>query len=102
MAVHRIVLTQSDHTTAPAIQDILLLLMITHVMVNYSDTHLAYLLCVITMSDIIECDDPRDNNCAQICINTMGSYTCDCRNGYRLNRYDGYTCNGIKFVILLC
>ena len=35
-------------------------------------------------SDINECME-GDNPCPDICINTVGSYTCDCnRRGYRL------------------
>ena len=44
-------------------------------------------------SDVNECTSDTDN-CTQICQNNLGSYTCDCRNGYRLDR-NGYTCNGI-------
>lgn len=43
--------------------------------------------------DINECSSSSTNNCAQICNNNPGSYTCSCRTGYRLNS-DRRTCNG--------
>ena len=42
--------------------------------------------------DIVECAEETDN-CVQHCINTAGSYTCDCDAGYRLDS-DGWSCNG--------
>lgn len=33
------------------------------------------------------------NSCSQICVNTDGSYECDCQRGYRLSG-DGQTCEG--------
>ena len=45
------------------------------------------------MIEINECSENRDN-CGQLCLNTPGSYSCDCRTGYRLHS-DGATCNGI-------
>ena len=42
--------------------------------------------------DIDECAEETDN-CAQLCNNTAGSYTCNCRTGYRLDS-DGRSCNG--------
>ena len=44
--------------------------------------------------DINECSLNTDG-CAHICSNTIGSYTCSCRAGYRLQS-DGHTCNGIQ------
>ncbi|XP_062552414.1 fibrillin-1-like isoform X2 [Armigeres subalbatus] len=35
--------------------------------------------------DIDECQSPNGNNCQQTCINTLGSYTCDCYSGYEKN-----------------
>lgn len=32
--------------------------------------------------------------CVQTCHNTVGSYSCGCNSGYRLN-LDGRSCNGI-------
>ena len=37
------------------------------------------------------------HQCAHVCLNTAGSYTCSCNNGYRLNS-DGISCNGKDLV----
>ena len=44
-------------------------------------------------SDIDEC--MVDNQCAQICTNTMGSFTCSCEDGFQLDE-NGLDCNGKK------
>lgn len=37
------------------------------------------------ITDINECNRTSDGHkCAQICVNTMGSYACACRTGYKL------------------
>ena len=41
--------------------------------------------------DVDECS--RENNCTQLCQNTLGSYQCGCDFGYDLN-VDGFSCNG--------
>jgi len=36
--------------------------------------------------DIDECDSPAQNKCDKtnsFCINTIGSYTCDCKDGHK-------------------
>jgi hypothetical protein len=43
--------------------------------------------------DIDECTE-TSAGCGQVCSNTIGSYNCGCRSGYRLDS-DGHTCNGI-------
>ena len=45
----------------------------------------------ISFSDINECTRGEDNRCEQVCINTAGSYTCACAEGYALID-DGFTC----------
>ncbi|XP_063788826.1 hemicentin-1-like [Pseudophryne corroboree] len=35
-----------------------------------------------TCCDIDECAFYWSNNCSDICVNTLGSYTCECRSGY--------------------
>ena len=48
---------------------------------------------------IIEIDEYSEgtDNCDQVCINTDGSYTCDCDSGHLLQP-DGYTCKcGARF-----
>ena len=47
---------------------------------------------MIKYSDYNECAG-RIHGCAQICHNTVGSYTCSCNNGYVLN-HDGRGCDG--------
>ena len=42
--------------------------------------------------DIDECAEDRDG-CTQTCTNTVGSYTCSCLSGYRLES-DKHTCVG--------
>ena len=42
--------------------------------------------------DIDECQE-NTHSCQHICINTNGSYVCDCNEGYELNS-DGLTCKG--------
>ena len=43
--------------------------------------------------DIDECANRNDNDCNQLCLNTNGSFTCNCSSGYQLNS-DGRTCDG--------
>ena len=43
-------------------------------------------------SDIDECSSNNDD-CAQVCTNTPGNYTCGCDPGYELDG-DGFSCNG--------
>ena len=42
-------------------------------------------------ADINECQSSGKNVCEQICVNTDGSYRCECRPGFRLH-VDGRTC----------
>ncbi|XP_068697609.1 mucin-like protein [Montipora foliosa] len=44
-------------------------------------------------TDIDECNEERA--CNQVCINTPGSFVCDCLNGYTLHS-DGKTCNDLN------
>ena len=43
--------------------------------------------------DVNECIEDVDG-CAQICTDTLGSYTCSCRSGYQLAS-DDHQCNGM-------
>ena len=47
--------------------------------------------CLTHPTDIDECADGT-HHCDQICINTLGSYTCSCNLGYILH-FNGTTCN---------
>ena len=45
--------------------------------------------------DIDECTDPQlGGMCDQVCVNTAGSYYCQCNSGYRLSS-EGFACEGI-------
>ena len=53
-----------------------------------------YIIILYALSlDIDECAEGTDR-CAQNCHNTIGSYTCSCNAGYRLN-VNGYDCDGM-------
>ena len=52
-----------------------------------------FLLNVEFSSDINECASSGTNSCDQVCVNTIGSYTCQCNTGYELNS-DGTSCRG--------
>ena len=54
--------------------------------------------CLISLSDINECSLNTDH-CAQHCTNTVGSYYCSCRTGYRLSS-NGRSCSGMLFKLL--
>ena len=43
-------------------------------------------------SDIYECSDDN-GGCQQTCVNTVGSYRCECLAGFTL-RWDSHTCGG--------
>ena len=48
---------------------------------------------VYLFSDINECED--DHGCSQICINKIGTFTCECNDGYILQA-DGKQCLGTQ------
>ena len=39
---------------------------------------------LLLLSDIDECSNSSLNDCGHICINTFGSFMCQCRDGYAL------------------
>jgi hypothetical protein len=49
-------------------------------------------IAVLFFPDIDECILNTDG-CVHICTNTIGSYTCSCRTGYRLSS-NGHSCQG--------
>ena len=49
--------------------------------------------CLCPCSDIDECV-AGTHQCEHNCTNTVGSYTCSCRDGYSLSA-DGRRCNGM-------
>ena len=47
--------------------------------------------------DVDECADiTLASTCSQNCVNTYGSFECQCNSGFELDA-DGHTCNGKKF-----
>ena len=51
-------------------------------------------MCVPSLHSLVnECSDGT-HNCSQLCINTIGSFTCKCDDGYELD-FDDVTCNGM-------
>ena len=55
-------------------------------------------MATINLIDIDECALGIDR-CDQNCHNNIGSYTCSCNPGWRLD-FDGFRCNG-KYVVNL-
>ena len=53
-----------------------------------------YAYFVSILSDTDECSNGT-HNCSQICTNTIGSFLCECNNGFLLE-FDGATCNGMQ------
>ena len=53
----------------------------------------------IVFVDINECEDGNNGGCTLVCSNTVGSYNCDCNEGYNLLN-DGTTCEGKSLILL--
>ena len=51
------------------------------------------------ITDINECSD-SNGGCDDDCINTIGSFFCECDSGYALQS-NGKTCNGQLHVLIL-
>lgn len=56
-------------------------------------TYLYVLLICYTYIDHCECCT-GDDDCEQICINTVGSYTCFCISGYKTSLGNSSACEG--------
>ena len=52
---------------------------------------------IIHFSDIDECSNSSLNDCDQICINTFGSFMCQCRDGYE---HINNSCIGESFIFI--
>ena len=52
---------------------------------------------MLYLTDINECQEGT-HTCTQRCTNTVGSYMCQCNEGFRLE--DSWTCNG-KMILCL-
>ena len=48
----------------------------------------------ISTTDIDECANRSTIDCTQQCINTPGSYECDCYDGYRATTANATQCEG--------
>ena len=46
-----------------------------------------------------ECAAGADD-CSQVCLDTIGSFECDCLDGYQLSK-DGHTCHGLLLKVQL-
>ena len=56
---------------------------------------IVFLVC----TDINECtttDATSMHECSQVCVNTEGSYICQCQSGYRLS-VDERSCDGKRY-----
>ena len=53
------------------------------------------MLSALLIVDKNECDT-SNGGCAHSCVNTIGSYYCECNDGYELAS-DGKSCNGMIF-----
>lgn len=52
---------------------------------------LSHFLTLRSLSDIDECASYNETVCSQICVNTPGSYRCECQRGFYLED-DGKSC----------
>ena len=57
--------------------------------------HLTKCICLNSLLrlDLDECG-ARSHDCQQVCVNTEGSFRCECHSGFMLNR-DRKSCQGI-------
>jgi len=60
---------------------------------TYNKTSHFSVMLPVTL-DINECQERII--CSDFCVNTVGSYRCECKKGYELAR-DGKTCRGQKY-----
>ena len=58
---------------------------------------LLFIIFYLQLLDINECLLETDT-CEHNCYNTIGSFNCDCQQGYTLN--DGFFCSGKKLIIV--
>ena len=93
--VNKIVTTQQEVTHVAVTQDTFLTTIDLDVMVCIINSG-KFSLPLINhdiIADQNECNSNATNGCQQVCANTLGSYTCECIRGYRLND-DGMSCTG--------
>ena len=51
--------------------------------------------------DFVECGDGNNGGCDHICTNTIGSFTCSCREGFTLST-NQRTCDGMTNSVGTC
>ena len=56
------------------------------------------IMTYVEILDINECDLNIDG-CDQTCVNTVGSFLCNCTDGYELNE-DGILCDGKNYIMI--
>jgi len=61
---------------------------------NDSNINVLSISCLCFVTDYNECRYGT-HKCEGPCINTAGSYACDCTAGYRLNTGDRRSCDGL-------
>ena len=57
-----------------------------------------YIMTCYLVVDINECMS-NNGGCEQICVNNIGSYSCDCHEGYDVD-VDGLNCSGMLILVL--
>ena len=77
------------HICVHVIMDTVLILIVTTAQVCANNN---ILIEILFITDINECDT-SNGGCGQDCINTIGSYQCQCREGYETNN-NGINCTG--------
>ena len=93
MAVIKYVLTLMGHFIAPVTLDIDLTLTTKHVMVRVI-TNERYFIVFVDINECVELSSGCDHNCT----NTIGSFSCSCKDGYALYD-DKQSCIGkIRFL----
>ena len=78
--------TQNDPGVLDAMQQLLELTLRSHIPL---ERHNLVLICPLT--DIDECIQKVKNNCSHTCVNSPGSYHCNCTIGFQLSQ-DKKTC----------
>uniref|UniRef100_A0A672J0E1 Zgc:158328 n=1 Tax=Salarias fasciatus TaxID=181472 RepID=A0A672J0E1_SALFA len=57
---------------------------------QYGEFSFLVTVCLVVPSDVDECEE-LNGGCQQTCVNTRGSYHCECSEGFRMHT-DGRTC----------